>query len=370
MISFDGLSTLKGEKFQIKPWYGYKGITNSVADFSINEKESRMSNERTVAGDDETVADMKVRAAWMYYIEGLTQEQIAQELETSRIKVNRLLSFARNDGTVRINIDAKSAAQVSLERRLAVAFDLKTVIVVPTPTTVEALPDVIGYAAGVWLSDVMQDGVSLAVGWGSTLNMAVRGITPRKLEGASVISLLGGMTHSRAVNPSAVARRMADVFSADCYQLTAPVFVSGKTMRDTLLLEPTLQNLIERARAADIALFSVGDLSPASTLFHERLLPETELESLRKAGAVGDVLCHFIDAEGRRVDHPVNNRTIAVDLSDLFTVKTVVIASGGAHKALAIRAAMQATKASVLITDQEAAKALLEFGPFQHDNKS
>jgi DNA-binding transcriptional regulator LsrR (DeoR family) len=336
--------------------------------FSKNENETRMSIELTVADNEETVADIKVRAAWMYYIEGLTQEQIAQELETSRIKVNRLLSSARSEGIVRIRIDAKSAAQVSLERQLCAAYGLKTVIVVPTPSDVTNLPSVIGFAAGVWLSDMMQDGVSLAVGWGSTLNMAMRGITPRKLEGASVISLLGGMTHSRAVNPSAVARRMADVFGADCYQLTAPVFVSGQHVRDALRQEPTLQDLIHRARSAHVAMFSVGDLSPASTLFHEGLLPETELESLRKAGAVGDVLCHFIDAEGRRVDHPVNQRTMAVELSDLRTIRDVAIASGGAHKALAIRAAILATQARVLITDQDAAKALLEFSPFHHNS--
>ena len=52
-------------------------------------------------------------------------------------------------------------------------------------------------------------------------------------------------------------------------------------------------------------------------MFRQGLLPRSALASLRAAGAVGDVLCHFIDAEGKVVDHPVNRRVVAVDLEDL-----------------------------------------------------
>jgi DNA-binding transcriptional regulator LsrR (DeoR family) len=89
------------------------------------------------------------------------------------------------------------------------------------------------------------------------------------------------------------------------------------------------------------------------------LLPRSELATLRAAGAVGDVLCQFVDAEGSVVDHPVNRRVVAVDLADLRRVPTIVIAAGGARKATAIRAALRATGARVLITDEAAARALL-----------
>jgi len=178
-------------------------------------------------------------------------------------------------------------------------------------------------------------------------------------ERLAVISLLGGMTHSRAVNPSAVARRMADAFGAECYQLTAPVFVANPRTRDALWKEPGLGDLVERARRVELALVSVGDLAKDATLFREGLLPRSELATLRAAGAAGDVLCQFIDREGRVVDHPVNRRVVAVDLSDLRRVPTIVIAAGGARKATAIRAALRATGARVLVTDEAAARALL-----------
>jgi DNA-binding transcriptional regulator LsrR (DeoR family) len=155
--------------------------------------------------------------------------------------------------------------------------------------------------------------MSIGVGWGMTLNMSLKAIGAKPCARLSVVSLLGGMTHSRAVNPSAVSRRIADAFGADCYQLTAPVFVANEVIRKTLWTEPGLRDLRERARRLDMALVSVGDVSEQATLFREGLVPRSQVASLVRAGAVGEVLCHFIDAEGRVIDHPVNRRAVAID---------------------------------------------------------
>jgi DNA-binding transcriptional regulator LsrR (DeoR family) len=74
---------------------------------------------------------------------------------------------------------------------------------------------------------------------------------------------------------------------------------------------------------------------------------------------VGDVLCHFIDDQGAVVDHPVNRRVVAVDLDDLRRVPRIVVAAGGRRKVAALRAALKATGAGVLITEEGAARGLL-----------
>ncbi len=312
------------------------------------------------AKESDLPADAMVRAAWLYYIQGLTQERIAAALGLSRIKVIRMLSAARSEGVVRIRIDARSSRLVELEGRLSARFGLKHATVVPAPADPSGADRLVGYAAGVWLSDALRDGVSVAVGWGNTLQLALRGMQPRPVTGMSVVSLLGGMTHSRSVNPSAVARRIADLFSADCFQLTAPVFVSGQSVQEALWREPCLRDLRARAHAADIALVSAGDISVNSTLFREGLLPREEVGPLIQAGAVGDVLCHFIDETGAVVDHPLNRRVMAISPSSLAGIDQVAIAAGGASKAKVIAAAIRAAKAKILITDETAAEALLK----------
>jgi DNA-binding transcriptional regulator LsrR (DeoR family) len=51
---------------------------------------------------------------------------------------------------------------------------------------------------------------------------------------------------------------------------------------------------------------------------------------------------------------------IAVGLDDLRRVPWIVIAAGGRRKLQAIQAALKATRARVLITEESAARGLLE----------
>ncbi|MEO5701965.1 MAG: sugar-binding transcriptional regulator [Casimicrobiaceae bacterium] len=304
-------------------------------------------------------SDLPVRAAWLYYIEGLTQQEVARVMKISRAKVIRLLAGAREQGVVRIRIDAKGPTQLVLEQQLIKAYKLSEVIVAPAPADEGALAAVVGHAVGTYLADQVRDGMALGVGWGATLSMSLKSMGTQTFARFSVISLLGGMTHSRAINPSAVARRIADAFGADCYQLTAPVFVASEATRRALWEEPGLKDLLERARRLDLAVVSVGDVSEESTLFREGLLPRSHLRSLIEAGAVGEVLCHFLDDAGKVIDHSVSRRVVAVGLEELKRAPKIVIAAGGRRKVQAIGAALKATGAQVLITDESAARGLL-----------
>ena len=178
-------------------------------------------NEPAAPRGPPSLPDLRVRAAWLYYVEDMTQEQIARYMNISRAKVIRLLAAARETGIVRIRIDGRASAQVALERQLVATFGLGEAIVVPAPADEGEVATVVGHAAGTYLRDQVCDGMSLGVGWGATLHMSLKALGGQPAQRLSVVSLLGGMTHSRAVNPSAVARRMADAFGADCYQLTS-----------------------------------------------------------------------------------------------------------------------------------------------------
>ena len=81
------------------------------------------------------------------------------------------------------------------------------------------------------------------------------------------------------------------------------------------------------------------------------LLKQAEIASLEEAGAVGNVLCHFIDAEGHIVPHPVNERVLAVNPMDLQATRNVVLVSGGWRKLTVIRAALKLLRPAALIVN-------------------
>jgi DNA-binding transcriptional regulator LsrR (DeoR family) len=315
-------------------------------------------------GDDDLDArasarDEGVRAAWLYYAEAMTQAQIARAMGIPRARVIALLAAARDSGLVRVRIEAKSRAQAEIEQALVDRFALEQAVVAPAPAADDDAAVVVGHAAGTWLGDQLRDGLAVAVGWGATLHMSLKAVGEVPLARTSVISLLGGITHSRTITPATVARRLADALHGECYQLTAPLVVDDAAIVRKLWDEPGLADLRRRARRADLALISVGDVSAEATLFREGLLPASAIASLRDAGAVGDVLCRFLDARGAPVNHEVNRRTIAVGLEDVAAVPRIVVASGGRRKAAALRAALRALEVAVLITDESAARELL-----------
>ncbi len=51
----------------------------------------------------------RTRIAWLYYVEGLTQAEIAERLKISRVKVVRDLQVGRQTGLVRIQINGRLA---------------------------------------------------------------------------------------------------------------------------------------------------------------------------------------------------------------------------------------------------------------------
>src|SRR3954452_15862231 len=102
-----------------------------------------------VLDDDE---HRRTRIAWLYYVEGRTQAEIAERLGISRIKVVRDLAVCRETGLVQIRINGRLASCVALERRLERRFGLKEAIVIPTPGDPGGIPVALGCAVGALLS--------------------------------------------------------------------------------------------------------------------------------------------------------------------------------------------------------------------------
>ncbi|MGS1093730.1 sugar-binding transcriptional regulator [Aquamicrobium terrae] len=315
---------------------------------------------RKIAGRDVPLvsSDINVKTAWLYYVEGLTQEQIAERLNVSRVKVMRTLAACTAEGVVVTTINAQAAKQVALERALEKRWSLDSAVVVPTPEDAGHLEKAIGHAVALYLGEHMQDGMTLAIGGGATLHASLGFLARRQLQDATVIGLVGALPHSQWINPSIVAAKVADIFGIDSYQITAPVMLHDPALRDLLWAQPELMDVKARAASADIALLTVGEIAREATIFRHGLVPPTLIPSLRAKGATANVLSYFIDAQGRLVDHEVNDRVMAIDLDVVGAIPNVVLAAGGRHKIAAIRAALNAFETNVLITDSETAEAL------------
>jgi DNA-binding transcriptional regulator LsrR (DeoR family) len=98
-------------------------------------------------------------------------------------------------------------------------------------------------------------------------------------------------------------------------------------------------------------------------LMRDGLPADVTVGSLRERGAVGDLLGTVLDAAGRPIDHPINDRVIGIGLDDLRRIPNVILAAGGAHKAPIIRAALRIGVVGTLVTDEATAALALGDDP-------
>ncbi|QXC48414.1 sugar-binding transcriptional regulator [Agrobacterium salinitolerans] len=317
-------------------------------------------------------ASLRLRAAWLYYNQGMTQKDVAEKLGISRSTVIRLLDEAMKRSEVQIWINEGIEDFVSLAGQLEAAYGLDEAVIIPSPGPSPAGPSTVGksgaegtakavgLALGQFLSEAVPNGATIGVGWGRTMTASLSSFRPPRRENCKVVSLLGGIVAVHQTNPLDYTWRLASALGAECYMFLAPLLVDSVETKRALIEKCGLATLYDLAETLDLAIVSCGDIGPHSTSLSEGFISKATLQELIDAGCVCDTMFNFIDAEGRSVDHPINQRAMAIDLDTLRKAKHIVLASGGAHRAIAIRATIKRIGCNTLITDEAAARALME----------
>ncbi|MDX6750402.1 sugar-binding transcriptional regulator [Geminicoccaceae bacterium 1502E] len=300
------------------------------------------------------------RVCWLYYRESLTQEIIARRLGLTRKRVNHLLAQARELGIVQISITGPQGLCAALEQRLTRAFGLEGATVVPSPMQETDVRAMVGAALGDLLSARLVSEARIGVSWGGTIHAATTTLRPGQASGLTVVQLVGGLARSARFNPFDNASQFSRALDAGCYYLPAPMIADTPELRDLYVASPQVAEVLQMAAGLDIAVLTAVDLSEASGGLEYSVIDRAQWASLRDAGAVGDIAGHYLDREGRPVDHPISRRTINPPLDSLRNAKERLLAAGGAHKAEIVLAGIRAGLVRWLITDESCAAVLLD----------
>lgn len=308
------------------------------------------------------IADLMIKAAWLYHVEGLTQAQIAERMNLTRRRVNELLSEALADGLVRVTFTSPLTENVRLEGELCEAFELVEAKVVSTPGDPALLHAVLGRAAAAFLDRVIEahQPRSIGVGWGSTLRHTVHHMTRRQMPHLQIFSMMGGLTRGAEINTFDIVRSFAEVLDARCHYFAAPIYADSEVSRNLIVEQSVFKELLSKAASVDLSFLSVGDLTGNSLQVRYGLPATVNIQDLISAGAVGDLLGHYLDDHGQPTSHPLNSQAISPDLETYRAIGTRIIASGGIHKRSIIGAALRGKLATALVTDADTARWLLD----------
>lgn len=305
--------------------------------------------------------EQRIRAAWLYYVEGLNQQQAADVLGLTRLQVTRLLADARRRGEINIQINSDLKSIVATQRKIETRFGVKRVSIAlrSEPNTDPVIP--IAVAAGRFISNYVQSGMNIGVGWGRTLYSALPHIEGRDLEDVQVVSLLGGIAEARRYNPAEFAWQFATRFNGNGYLVPAPALVDSIETRNALLERCGINKIFDQADSLDVAFISAGGIMNLNTSYRVGHLSEADRQSLIKAGVVGDILYNFINIKGEIVDHPVNDRAISIEISKLKRAKDIVLISGGREKIEALIGTLLLLEPDYFITDEVTASIIADY---------
>jgi len=331
-----------------------------MSDFNA-EFDSVSAQNRAENGVIDTVQEQRIRAAWLYYVEGMNQQQTADVLKLTRLQVTRLLADARKRGEINIQINSDLASTVATERAIEKKFGVKRVcIALRSDQSVDPVKS-IAAVTGKFISQYVQSGMNIGVGWGRTLYSALPHIEGKDLEDVQVVSLLGGISEAKRYNPAEFAWQFARRFNGDGYLVPAPALVDSVQTKEALLKRCGIDKIFDQAKSLDVAFISAGGIMNLNTSYRVGHLSEADRQSLIKAGVVGDILYNFININGEIVDHPVNDRAISIEINTLKQARDIVLVSGGREKIEALIGALLLLEPDYFITDELTAAIISEY---------
>lgn len=302
-----------------------------------------------------------VRVAELYYDEAKTQDEIGALLKISRWKVGRLLTQAREHGIVRIEIVHPRARRLSLERDLAERFGLVDAVVVPVPDDQSTTLDRVAQAAADHLAALRPVPRTLGVSWGRTLTAVAEALPEGWANGVDVVQLNGGVSlNRRSGGAASLAMTIAQRAGGQATLLPSPAILERIETKQAIESDRTVSTILEQAAAAQTYLFSAGPADKSSAHVENGYLTPAEVEELARRGAVGDVLGRYIDADGNIVDPQLDARTVGVELDRLRSAKQAIFVTAGSLKHDITRTVVTSGLCTVLVTDENTARALLE----------
>lgn len=303
-----------------------------------------------------------------YFLEGRSKQEIASELGISRFRVARLIAGAREAGLVRIELRPIGNLDHQLADQLTAHFGLREARVVRAEEP-SSLTASVGLAGARLLSDRLCPGGVLGIGWGTTVHAVLAALEseprPRPVD---VVQLRGGVQSVElAFNAIELARRAAELFGGHFAPLYAPALLETVEARQALLDEPAIARTVARFAEVTVALTGIGALQPQPTQSYLRSgsLGAEAVSELERAGAIGDAFGQYLDAGGSAIPQ-FAARTMAPTLLQLGGVPLRIAVAGGAAKTQAIAAAVRGGWINALVTDANAAQALLRLPSLAH----
>lgn len=304
--------------------------------------------------------DLAAHAAWLYYIAGNTQEEIACKLKVSRQAAQRLVALAVSEKLIKFRLDHPLSDCIALAEALRNAFKLSLCEVVPSDGGSGDTFNGIGVCAATHLEAYLdaKTPTILAFSSGRTLRAMVEQIPSMEQPQHKIVSIIGNMSHHGRAGRYEVVMHLSDRVGSQAYPVPTPVVATSVEERELLQTQRSfiaVKALVEQAKATFVGISQIDWQAP---LHLDGFISDDEVTELMTLGAAGEIAGWAYDRDGQLIQGATNSRVASVPLEQPAQ-RLVIGVAGGVKKAEAILAALRGQLINGLITDEAAAQAIL-----------
>lgn len=303
------------------------------------------------------------------------RRSLANSLKMGERIIRSELDFLKNRGLlegdilgVKITVEGESLVRQlaefikdlrglhDIEAQLKERLGLGHVMVVPGDSDEDELvKKEMGRATARYLLDIMRGGSIIAVTGGTTVGEVANAVpasdTPHNV---LIVPARGGVGRDVETQANTIAAKMAKRLMAPYRLLYVPDNIGEDAMK-SLSRDHHISEIIQTIKSSNILIHGIGNSEELSV---GRGDTREQTRQLIRAGAVGEAFGHYFSKDGAiiRTIH-----SLGIGLSDLKNIGHVIGVAGGRKKAGAIMAVVSGRKEHMLVTDEAAAKAILNY---------
>ncbi len=313
------------------------------------------------ARDDDWTSYMAIRAAWLSFVGGRTQGEIASQLGVSPAKVHRLIAHAQKAGYVKFQVDGRPRECLELEIQLTDRFSIKNCIIAPDlgGGDDDSVLRAVAASASQFLAGLLSGAAvaRLGVGMGRTLTAAVEALPKIARADLEIMSICGSLTRTLAANPYDIVQKMQERTGGIGYYLPVPYFAEDSAEKNMFLTQRSVQDLMTRARGSDAFLIGIGSVANEGHLVQRGVISKQEQEKLLSGGAVSDLMGRFLTIDGKLAPDPLGDCAVGLHFDEVRGSRVIALV-GGESKVDATLAALRTGVITDLVTDETLARAL------------
>jgi central glycolytic genes regulator len=241
-----------------------------------------------------------------------------------------------------------------LEEYIKKELGLKQVMIVPGDADEDkTVLTELGKAAAGIIKDLLKDNCIIAITGGSTIKEVIDNVPKvASLKDVLVVPARGGMGRSVEIQANNLAANLANKLGASYKLLHVPDNLSGNAL-NAVLNEMEVKEIVENIKNSDILIYGIGR---ADEMARRRGLSQEKIAELSALGAVGEAFGYYFDGVGQVI---CSTSVIGVDNKSLKNIKNPIAVAAGKSKAEAIIASEKNLSHSIIITDEGAAREII-----------